>query len=85
VQFEDSFKIWINREDTISLTKAITLARKNECDLVYDPLGIDGPDSWWWCVAVLEVLQQEDFIREFEVVEEAPSEQVLEVDDNVIY
>lgn len=85
MQFEKSFKIWINREDTISLEEALRIAKRELCDMVYDPLGIDGSDSWWWCVAVLEVLQQEDWIREFNILKEAPKDQQIEAKAGVVY
>jgi len=53
--------------------------------MCYDPIGIKGPESWWWCAGVLEVLQQEDFIREFEVVAEAPGDQQIESKPGVVY
>ena len=85
MRFENSFKIWVNREDTITLKKALKIAKREICDLVYDPLGIGGPDSWWWCAGVLEVLQQEDWIREFDIQEEAPIDQQIESKAGVIY
>lgn len=83
--FENFFKIWINREDTITLEEALKLAKRELCDMVYDPLGIHGPDSWWWCAGVLEVLQQEDWIREFDILQEAPMDQQIEAEAGVIY
>lgn len=85
MQFEKYFKIWLNREDTITLKQALAIAKRELLDMVYDPLGISGPKSWWWCAAVLEVLQQEDFIREFEILKEAPKDQMVESKVGVIY
>lgn len=85
MQFEKYFKIWLNREDTITLEQALAIAKRELLDMVYDPLGISGPESWWWCAAVLEVLQQEDFIREFEILKDAPKNQTVEAKVGVIY
>lgn len=85
MQFEKYFKIWLNREDTITLEQALAIAKRELLDMVYDPLGIGGPESWWWCAAVLEVLQQEDFIREFEILKEVPKNQTVEAKVGVIY
>ena len=72
MQFKDSFKIWLTREKEISLKEALKLAEEFEIQEVYDPLGIYGPDSWFWCAAILEVLQQEDIIREFKILKKSP-------------
>lgn len=85
MRFEKYFKIWLNREDTITLKEALAIAKREFLDMVYDPLGINNSTSWWWCAAVLEVLQQEDFIREFEVLKEAPKNQTISSKAGVIY
>jgi len=85
VQFEKYFKIWLTRETTITLKQALVIAKQELLDMVYDPLGISGPKSWWWCAAVLEVLQQEDFIREFEILKDAPKNQMIPSKAGVIY
>ena len=85
MRFEKYFIIWQTREDKISLEDALRIAKQEILDLVYDPLGIGGPESWWWCVAVLEVLQQEDWIREFDIVKQAPKSQKIESKTGVIY
>lgn len=86
MRFEKYFKIWLNRKDTISLEEALKIARQDMIpEFVYDPLGIGGPDSWWWCAAVLEVLQQEDWIREFDILKEAPKDQQVEAKAGVVY
>lgn len=85
MQFEKYFKIWLTRKDTITLKEALVIAEQELLDMVYDPLGIGGPKSWWWCAAVLEVLQQEDFIREFDILKDAPKNQTIESKAGVIY
>lgn len=86
MRFEDSFKIWINREDTITLKQALKIAEDESIsDFIYDPLGFHNKESWWWCAGVLEVLQQEDWIREFDVIKEAPKSQRVESKAGVIY
>jgi len=86
VLFEDYFIIWLNKEDKISLEEALKIAKREMIsEMVYDPLGLGSEKSWWWCAAVLEMLQQEDFIREFEIVKEAPKEQEIESKSGVIY
>lgn len=85
MQFEKYFKIWLTRKTTITLKQALAIAKRELLDMVYDPLGYDGPKSWWWCAAVLEVLQQEDFIREFEILKDAPKNQMIEAKAGVIY
>lgn len=85
MQFEKYFKIWLTKKETISLKEALAIAKRELLDMVYDPIGIQGPKSWWWCVAVLEVLQQEDFIREFEILEDAPKNQMIPSKIGVIY
>jgi len=86
MKFEDSFIIWYTREEKITLVEALKVAkREGVSDLVYDPLGIGNAESWWWCVAVLEVLQQEDFIREFDIVKPAPEDQQVESEEGVVY
>ena len=86
MRFSSSFRIWLTRKEEITLEKAIKIAKRELItDMVYDPLGIRGPDSWWWCAAVLEVLQQEDWIREFEILSDPPVEQQIESEPGVIY
>lgn len=86
MRFSDSFKIMELPGEEISLAQALKLARDDDfTDLLYDPLGIDGPASWWWCATVLEKLQQEDLIREFEVLKEAPADQQIEAKEGVDY
>ena len=86
MQFEKYFKIWLNREDTISLDEALKLAKREMIsEFVYDPLGLSSEESWWWCAAVLEVLQQEDWIREFDILKEAPKDQQIEAKTGVVY
>ncbi|KKL84109.1 hypothetical protein LCGC14_1968010 [marine sediment metagenome] len=84
--FEKSFTIWELQDKKISLKDALKIAeRELISDMVYDPLGIGNETSWWWCAAVLEVLQQEDWIREFKIVKEVPKEQQIESKEGVIY
>lgn len=79
LRFENSFKIYQTRTDQILLKTALRIAREhNVSQFVYDPLGMFSAASWWWCAAVLEVLQQEDIIREFEVIAGAPADQSIE-------
>lgn len=86
MRFERYFKIWLNREDVISLKEALKLATKEMIsEFIYDPLGINGPDSWWWCAGVLEVLQQEDWIREFDILKQAPEDQQIEAKAGTVY
>jgi len=86
VQFEKYFKIWLLQDEKISLEEALKLAKREMIsDFVYDPLGMCNEKSWWWCVAVLEVLQQEDWIREFEIIKPAPKEQQIEAKEGVVY
>lgn len=86
MRFKNSFKIWLNREDTISLEEALKIAKKEMIsEFIYDPLGMHNEESWWWCAAVLEVLQQEDWIREFEILEAAPATQQIEAKAGVVY
>lgn len=84
--FEKYFKIWQTREDLMSLEDALHLAKQEHIsDFVYDPFGLNDKESWWWCAAVLEVLQQEDWIREFEILKEAPKDQQVESKVGVVY
>lgn len=87
MRFSNYFKIWLTRKKLISLEDAIKLAPKFDIypEMLYDPLGKFNAESWHWCVAMLEVLQQEDIIREFEVVKPAPSDQQIESKSGVIY
>ena len=85
MQFEKYFTVWQTREDKMSLEDALKIAKRELLDMVYDPLGIGGPDSFWWCCAVLEVLQQEDWIREFEIIKEAPKKQKIESKEGTVY
>ena len=86
MQFDDYFKIYVTRDDTISLEEALKIAKANWiADMVYDPLGYNSDLSWWWIAGVLEVLQQEDLIREFKVLKEAPAEQQIESEEGVVY
>jgi hypothetical protein len=86
VQFDENFKIWLTRETKITLNEAIKLAKDNLIGyFVYDPMGKYNSSSWWWCVSVLEVLQQEDLIREFEIVKGPPENQSIEAKAGVVY
>jgi len=75
MKFSDSFRIYFLRNKTISLEQAIDTARKNNVDFAYDPIDIYGPDSWYWCAGILDVLQQEGFIHGYDVLREAPKVQ----------
>ncbi|KKM48097.1 hypothetical protein LCGC14_1558040 [marine sediment metagenome] len=84
--FDDSFTIWELADKKISLKEALKIAaREFISDMVYDPLGLGNEESWWWCAAVLDVLQQEDWIREFKIVKKAPEDQQIESKEGVIY
>lgn len=74
-------------KELISLEDAVTLAPKFDIypEMLYDPLGMHTAESWWWCAGLLELLQQEDIIREFEVIKPAPSDQQIESKSGVIY
>jgi len=86
VLFDDSFTIWELADKKISLKEALKIAaREFISDMVYDPLGLGNEESWWWCAAVLDVLQQEDWIREFKIVKKAPEDQQIESKEGVIY
>jgi hypothetical protein len=86
VQFNNHFTIWINREDTITLDEALVIAKKESVsDMIYDPLGLYNEKSWWWVAGVLEVLQQDNFIREFDIVKPAPKDQQIESVEGTIY
>jgi len=86
VLFEKYFKIWELADKEISLEEALKIAaREFISDMVYDPLGLGNEKSWWWCAAVLEVLQQEDWTREFKIIKQAPADQQIESKKGVIY
>ena len=86
LKFEKYFTIWELRDKKISLEEALKIAKREFIsDLVYDAFGLNSEESWWWCAAVLEVLQQDDWIREFEIVKEAPKDQQIESKAGVIY
>lgn len=87
MRFEKFFKIWLTRKELISLEAAIKLAPEFDIypEMLYDPLGIYNAESWWWCAGFLELLQQEDIIREFEILKDAPSDQQIESKAGVIY
>ena len=86
MRFEKHFTIWLTRESKISLEEVLKIAKRELLsDFIYDPLGIGSEKSWWWCAAILEVLQQEDWIREFKIVKKAPKDQQVESKAGVIY
>lgn len=87
MRFSKYFKIWITRDKQISLEEAVKLAPKFDiyAEMLYDPLGRHSAESWWWCEGLLEVLQQEDIIREFEIVKPAPDDQQIETRGDRIY
>ncbi len=86
MRFEKYFIIWETRKTKITLEQAIKIAKREFItDMVYDPLGLSTIDSWWFCAGVLEVMQQEDWIREFEIVKEAPKDQQIESKEGVVY
>ena len=83
---EEFFEVWLLRDEKITLKVALQIAKDNNIsDLVYDPLGIYDATSYWWLIAVLEVLQQEDFIREFEVLKDPPVGQEMTSEAGIIY
>lgn len=86
MRFSKYFKIWFVRDKEISLEEAVKLAPKFNIypEMLYDPLGLYSAESWW-CAGLLELLQQEDVIREFEVVKPAPDDQQIESEPGVIY
>lgn len=74
VRFEDSFEIWLN-DKQITLSKAIDIGKRElTAYLVYDPLGVYGPDSWYWCNSILKILVQDGFIKSYKVLKESPIE-----------
>lgn len=87
MRFEKYFKIWLTRKERISLEEAIKLAPKFDIypGMLYDPLGKYNTESWHWCVGLLELLQQEDIIREFEIIKPVPDDQQIESKPGVIY
>lgn len=85
MRFDNYFKIQLTKNTVISLASALELAEKQESNLVYDALGFGTPDSWWFCVAVLEVLKQDEFIYDFEILKQAPKTQQIESKEGVVY
>ena len=85
MRFNNSFKIWFIKDVEITLEAALALAKNQESDLVYDPLGLGTPESWWFCAAVLTVLKQDEYIFDFEVLKTAPKSQQIESKEGVIY
>ncbi|KKN28924.1 hypothetical protein LCGC14_0849220 [marine sediment metagenome] len=84
--FDKSFIIWELSDKKISLEEALKIAKREFIsDMVYDPRGFGDEKSWWWCAAVLDVLQQDDWIREFKIIKEAPKDQQIESKKGVIY
>ena len=69
----------------ITLDAALELAKNQESDLVYDPLGLGTPDSWWFCAAVLTVLKQDEYIFDFKVLKGVPKNQQVESKEGDIY
>ncbi len=85
MRFNNSFKIWLIKGTEISLEAALELAKNQESDLVYDPLGLGTPESWWFCVAVLTLLKQDEYIYDFEILKDAPKSQLVESEKGVTY
>lgn len=86
MRFEKYFRIWLTREKKISLEEALKIAKREFISgMVYDPLGLGNAKSWWWCAAVLEMLQQEDWIREFDILKKAPKDQQIKAEAGVVY
>jgi hypothetical protein len=84
VRFEDSFEIWLTKDKRITLSEAIDIGKRElTAYLVYDPLGVYGPDSWYWCSAILEILVQDGFIKSFKILKESPVE--LKYKEGVVY
>ncbi len=80
----DAFLINLTLEQTISMDEAIKIARKaGLAEFVYSADGIYSSESWYWCAEILEILQQEDLIREYEIVT-GPSVEV-EAEEGVVY
>ena len=84
MRFSNSFKIWLTKGIEIPLEATLELAKNQESDLVYDPLGLGTPESWWFCAAVLTVLKQDEYIYDFEVLKNVPESQQVESTEGVI-
>ena len=72
MQFEKYFKIKNVSGKVISLGRAVQIAKKKYLDNVYDPLGLEDERSWYWCAALLHLLEQEGLISGYKILRRSP-------------
>jgi hypothetical protein len=86
MSFENYFDIFILKEKKITLKEAIKIAKDNGLsEFPYDPLGYNNENSYYYCISLLELLQQEDLIREFEIKKKIPKNQIVIEEQNSLY
>ncbi len=78
-KFENSFKI-----EGMTLAEALNLGDKTYlASFVYDPIGLQNSESYWFCCGVLDALVNHGHIKKYVVLKDAPQDQQLDYSDKV--